>query len=277
MTLKGIVFSLLPLLSFSAMGQALPDFSSSNSDEAAEFLMREESSLRGRDQAPTPQRQASAPAFGRILGGDESLRIEQIDSELGVPLGSFTTADDKTRLGFAYYFNSDLKDLSTISTFEGVFARRLRKVWIEGSVSKTVGRYKEITRDNPKLPDFQRPLRSDEELENTDLLTIGLGLMYRTTYIQNLINSESFFETVGASLTYNNFKDNIRPETFSGLGFKADFGIHRRVSQTLHFGGRLTYHLASVKMPQEFDDQTSSERSLLVRWVGFGVDVGFYF
>lgn len=268
------------LLCSTAYAETMPDFSPSSSDDAAEFLRREETSLRGREtglqeRMSDTRARDQRPVFGRVLGGDESLRIDQIDSELGVPLGSFTTADDRTKIGFAYYFNSDLKDLSTISAFEGVFSRRLRKVWLEASIAKTTARFKEITRDNPSLPG---PGASEVEiLENTDLLTIGAGLMYRTTYIQNIFNSESFFETVGASLTYNQFDDNIRPDSFSGFGFKADFGIHTRVSQTLHFGARLTYQLASVKMPQEFDDQTSSERSLLLQWVGFGVDIGFYF
>lgn len=257
--------------------ETLPDYDPQNPEAANPFL-NEGSTSRNRDNARERMGDARARDdrgfVSKVLGGDESLRIEQIDSELGIPLGTYTTADDSSRVGIAFHFNSDLKDMAAISSFEAVFAKKLRKTWIEGSISKTVGRYSEVTENNTALPGV---LPANHSLENTDLLTVGLGLMYRTTYIQNLFNSDRFFETIGAALTYNQFDDAFRDETFQGFGIKADFGIHRRFSETFHFGGKLTYHLASVKYPSQFDGQSSNERASLIRWMGLGFDLGFYF
>jgi hypothetical protein len=254
--------------------QEFSDFDPNNPQATSPFLNPDNTTginqERPQSRPPGPQ----APLYRRVLGGDESLRIEEIDSERGIPLGTFSTADDRSRITASFSFNSDLKDLSTISSFQGAYAFRLRKTWIELSGSKTVARYNELTRENPSIPGANI---ANLELENTDLLSFGAGLLYRTTYIQNIFNGPSFFETVSAAITYNQFDDSVRSETYSGLGFKAEFGVHRRFSKNFHFGGKLSYHLASVQYPDEGNELTKSERSLLLTWMGLGFDLGFYF
>jgi hypothetical protein len=252
--------------------QEFTDFDPENPEATTRFL--EDDSSPPQTQAPAQPPVAQKPFYRRVLGGNENLRIEEIDSERGVPLGTFSTADDRSRISAAFSFNSDLKDLSTISSFEGSYAFLLRKTWIELSGSKTVARFNEITRNNPSLP---AAALTNIELENTDLLSFGAGLLYRTTYIQNVFSSPHFFETVSAAITYNQFDDSLRTETYSGVGFKAEFGIHRRFSKNFHFGGKIGYHLASVQYPEDDNELTKSQRSLLLSWMGLGFDLGFYF
>lgn len=249
--------------------QEFSDFDPQNPEASSPFLEEKASPT----QAPSTPKE-NKPLYRRVLGGDESLRIEEIDAERGIKLGTFSTAEDRSRISAAFSFNSDLKDLATISSFQGSYAFLLRKTWIELSASKTVARYNEITRNNPSLPAAGL---TNLDLEDTDLLSFGAGLLYRTTYIQNMINSAHFFETVSAAITYNQFDDSLRTETYSGFGFKADFGIHRRFSKNFHFGGKLSYNLASVQYPEEGNATTKSERSLLLTWLGLGFDLGFYF
>ncbi len=215
--------------------------------------------------------------FNNVFGGDQDLRIQQLDSEMGIRLGTFSTAEDRSKIGLAYTLNADLKDLTELSSFEASYSYRLQKTWLEFFVARTTAQFDQITENNPSLGALTPAANTDEEEPSTSLLNFGAGLMYRTTYIQNLIGGEGFFETIAAHLTYNQFDDSFREDNFSGLGFKADFGIHRRFSKNFHFGGRMTYQMASVKIPAAFEGETSSARSLLLRWMGFGVDIGFYF
>lgn len=215
--------------------------------------------------------------FNRVFGGDEDLRIQQLDSEMGIRLGTFSTSEDRSKIGLAYTLNSDLKDLTELSGFEASYSYRLQKTWLDFFVARTTAQFDQITENNPALGALTPAANSDEVEPSTSLLNFGAGLMYRTTYIQNLIGGEGFFETIAAHVTYNQFDDSFREESFSGLGFKADFGIHRRFSKNFHFGGRMTYQMATVKIPAAFEGETSSSRSLLLRWLGLGVDIGFYF
>ena len=111
---------------------------------------------------------------------------------------------------------------------------------------------------------LQRNLNTvSTDLLNSDasILELGFGYSYRTKYIQNLWSKTSVFETVHASVNYVTMFLSHSIVIASRPGFTAGFGVHNRISKGIHFGLKLSYHLASVKRAA-LADEKSSARSL---------------
>jgi hypothetical protein len=195
------------------------------------------------------------------------------DPVTGISTGTYDLKDDTGRYSVIYHFNSDLLEFTTISSFEFIYGIKKGFGWLDFSVSKSSARFDQVTNNNSALG------ASSLDLEESSLgiLTLGLGLSYRTNYIRHIFRSNTLYETVGASITYNQVDDSFRSETFSGEGLKADFGIHSRASESFHIGGKMSYNLIHTKKPLEFEGESSSSRSLLLSWVSFGIDFTFYF
>jgi hypothetical protein len=85
------------------------------------------------------------------------------------------------------------------------------------------------------------------------------------------------FTTTSAGIGYYSFDENFTGQSYGGPGLKTDFGLHRRSSRSVHYGVRMSYHLASVKRAEEVEGETSSQRALTLSWLTFGFDLSFYF
>lgn len=216
---------------------------------------------------------ARAQESSGMREGDETLSIPQIDEEIGIQLDSYTTDQDTTKASFGYMLSSNLKDAASLSTLEFTYSYKFKKVWLEGYIAQTSAKTKRFTDYNSRVGTPTAELLE----ETSDLTQFGFGAMYRTTYIQNIIPSDRLFETISAMATYNQFNDVISEQSYSGFGVKADFGIHRRLSPAWHIGGKLSYHLSTVKREAEFEEEKPNDRSLLLRWVSVGAELSFYF
>lgn len=208
-----------------------------------------------------------------VQAGDQELKLALVDAEAGVTLGTYSTAQDTTKASVGFLIHGNLKDAGSLSTYDFTFSHKWNKAWLEGYIGKTAANTRRISNYNRNI---DSPSEEDAE-ELSDLLQIGGGLMYRTTYIQNLLPSKAFFETISGMLTYNQYEDFITGESFSGPGIKADFGVHRRLSQRFHVGGKMSYNLASVKREAVEEGEGSTSRALLLRWISFGIDLSLYF
>jgi hypothetical protein len=195
------------------------------------------------------------------------------DAETGISKGVYNLENDIGRYSFLYHFNSDLLSFSTVSSLEFIYGIKKGFGWLDFTISKSSTRFDEVTENNPALG------TSTEELEQNSLgiLTLGIGLSYKTNYIRHLFRSSKLYETVGAFITYNQVDDSVRSESFSGEGIKVDLGIHNRTSESFHIGGKMSYNLIHVKKSIEFEGESSSSRSMLLSWVSFGLDFTFYF
>lgn len=208
-----------------------------------------------------------------MRNGDEALSIPQIDEEIGIQLDAYTTDKDTTKASLGYMMSSNLRDAASLSTLELTYSYKFKKVWLEGYLGQTSAKTKRFTDYNSSVGTPTADLLE----ENSDITQFGFGAMYRTTYIQNLIPSDRFFETISAMATYNQFNDVISEQSYSGFGVKADLGIHRRLSPAWHIGGKLSYNLSTVKREAEFEEEKPNDRSLLLRWVSVGVELSLYF
>jgi hypothetical protein len=204
---------------------------------------------------------------------DEELKIKNYDLERGVSLDSYSTNQDSLRASFMYNFNADLLDAMGVNGFEFQLAKKLDHAWWEFYVAQSGATFSEIAEDNAQFPGYTPDEIGEQKLTT---LSLGTGLSYRTSLIQTLFNSDNLFETVGAMVSYNSTKTELG-ESYAGPGMKADFGLHFRTSNSIHWGARFNYNLAQVKRSAEDYTESSSSRSLLLQWTTFAIDLSYYF
>ncbi|MDC1174537.1 hypothetical protein OAT67_04050 [Bacteriovoracaceae bacterium] len=227
----------------------------------------------------------STPTYSQPMGDISESDLEEIESlkseanirrrdlDTGIEMSDYNTSSDQNRASLLYHINHDASSITGVTTFEFNYAHRFEEYWLELTAAKTTAKFNEITKRNTEYSIYGDELSEQSE----DLTTIGAGFGLRNNWIQNLIPSPKIFSTTTAFLTYNQFKENFLSQSFSGPGLKADFGIHRRSSDSMHYGGKMSYNLAQVKRKASFDGETSSSRSLLLSWLSFAFDISFYF
>ncbi len=203
----------------------------------------------------------------------EGAVIKKRDSETGLFMKDYNTDSDQNRLSFLYHVNSDLTALTDVQTFEAIYAHRFNELWFELFGFRTTGNFKDLTANNPA-----EGAATEDILTSEDTVTaFGGSISYRDSWIGHLLDTEKIFTTTAAGIGWYSFNQTFRDKTYSGPGLKADFGIHRRSTRTMHYGVKMSYHLASIKRASEFDQETSSARAHTLTWLTFGFDLSFYF
>ena len=205
----------------------------------------------------------------------EGAILRKRDIETGLFLNDYNTEKDKNRIGFMYHVNSDFTALTDVQTFEAVYSHRFNEVWLELFGMRTTGIFKDLTENNSAEGGV-----SDELLTSEDTVTaFGGSISYRDSWIGHLLDTEKLFTTTTAGIGWYQYHQTFRDKTYSGPGLKADFGLHKRATRTMHYGLRMSYNLASVKRSMEEDEEgiPSSARSHTITWLTFGFDVSFYF
>lgn len=211
------------------------------------------------------------------LEESDNLILREKDSNSGLYDTTYETTLDTNRFSLLYRTNANIKKMDGLTSFEVIYARKLELFWAEIFFSKTNGRFESLASNNPNVT----PSSNDLDQSNVSIMTLGTGLSLRTTLVQDLLNSiintERFFETSSAAITYNSFKDSYQSKTFTGPGFRADYAIHYRAYPNFHFGPHFSYNLSVVKKPKEDGSEMANTRSLVLFWTTIGLDFSFYF
>ncbi|TNF01321.1 MAG: hypothetical protein EP326_04640 [Deltaproteobacteria bacterium] len=211
--------------------------------------------------------------YAETAEDNDELLTRERDEDTGLLREAYNIKQDSGRYSFLYHINADLKNAVDISTFEFIYGQKRDFGWLEFSIAKISGEFQELTENNAALGGESQDLQE----ESDGVLVLGVGLGWRTKYVRHLVAMDTLYETISAQVTYNQFDENFRGESFSGPGIKADFGIHKRTSEAFHFGVRMSYNLAHVKKAQEFEGHSSPARSLLLTWLSLGLDLTFYY
>jgi hypothetical protein len=264
-----ITLLFLIILIFSAEVQA--QYGSSNSLDETDLNALEAGS-------PPASKQV---VLSEIIEIDRGLLIDRRDDETGVNLDQYNIARDDTRYSLLLHFNANLAALTGITSFEFAYAKKLETAWMEFFISKATVSFTEVTSKNPNDLNLANLTDEDLDFNKSGLLTFGGGLAYRTTFIQNLVPSDRVFETVAGHLTYSQFSEPETEVKYAGWGVRADFGVHYRMNESFHIGGKMSYNLSTVRRSTEIDFNpetvTSAERSLALNWVSLGFDLSYYF
>lgn len=179
------------------------------------------------------------------------------------------TRDDKHHFSFTGNFNLDVSRFSDIVGFDLSYGYNFA---IGGSIEFI------ISKNNPLFTRVADPFEN-EELGNTkeDLLTIGLGLGWRSDLIQNIIPWERLFDTFTFYLTYNSFDELYFAKKYTGLGFRVDYLAKYRWTKLLHLGLKISYANAWTTREQEFENESRTDRRLNLGWMTLGLDIGLNF
>lgn len=204
----------------------------------------------------------------------DNVSIQERNENTGLLLKDFDTSKDQHRYGIQLQLNSHLNALTEIMGYEFSYGNKMDVGgWVEFLVSKISASFSQIATAHSGLASPSDTLDDTTE----DLMQLGLGLGYRTTLIQEFIDSRYFFETINVYATYNSLDENFTGQSYSGPGLRADYGIHRRVSKGTHYGIKLSYNLANVKRSALTDGESGKDRSLVLSWLGLSFDIALYF
>lgn len=202
-----------------------------------------------------------------------NLKTRERSEETGVLSQEYGILSDTSRLSALYHLNTTPTAAADLTSIELNYARKLKRAWLEFSYVQTSTTFAEVAENNT----IATSVTSDELLEGASTVTsLGIGLGYRTSLIQNFINSDRYFETISAMATYNSFSDSLIENSFKGFGLKTDFGIHKRISHSFHLGLKMSYNFATVQR-ESLEGEVSSDTSLNLNWMSFALDGSIYF
>ncbi len=182
----------------------------------------------------------------------------------------YDTRDDKHRFSLTGNVNLDLGSLLDIKGLDISYGYYFAVDGsIEGLISTNKPMYSRVADPNSMIA----PPNDIEE----DLLTIGLGLGWRSDLVQNLIPWERLFDTFTFYVTYNFFDELYSATKYSGAGFRVDYLLKYRWTKIFHFGLKTSYALAWTTRPEDFAGESRTDRRLNLGWMTLGLDIGLNF
>jgi|GEM_PF-1907776 len=206
-------------------------------------------------------------------GNKDDLVITSQDSDSGL-LTSYDVTNDDMKISFAYHINGNPRKAMEFTGVDfQLGAKFWPRTWILGFLQTARTKFRSVTQFNEKVP------VNNGAQEDTDetLLTFGAGMGYESTYIQDFLNWEKFFETINVMAGFARMREEFQNENFSGPGIRADYGVHYRMSKISHLGLRFNYNLYSVKRAESFVDEPQSRRHLMLSWATWALDFSIYF
>ena len=223
--------------------------------------------------------EANFKRYQGVLLEDEAL-IPGKNYTTGIIESDYYTQKDNFRMNFMALFNPNIRKLSSLTSLEVMAAKNFNWFWLEGFFSATSAQFSEIM-DNRSAPNFSNPdaegnFFRDENVEQK-LATFGFGMGHRSRWLQEFFNARDLFEHVAAYLTYHSLTDGGRNLNYAGPGFRADFGIHKRISSLFHIGVNLSYNLGIVDRDKITEAERKEDRTFVLSWISIGADLGFYF
>ena len=209
---------------------------------------------------------------------NESL-VSDLDDETGYESEDVFTGHDKNRLAAQAQFSYDWGKFMSIKGFQANYARKIGNFWFEGLVQSISGNFIDMAENQSAAATSNADAESNNfrPADTTaTALVIGLGVGHRFKIFQYFIPWQDMFETVNVYGTYNTFSDNFKNQDYTGYGFKADYGLHKRLGRSLFAGAKLSYNWATVKR-QLAENEISREGSLMLSWFSIAFELGYYF
>ena len=179
------------------------------------------------------------------------------------PLSAYAE-EKKHRLNLLAHVNQDFRVIGNIIALEAIYAYPLKSSWLEFFLQEVQGNFSEMAHAITPLGTNDQ---EQAESKNT-LFVFGGGFMDEGTWVQDLFDDKNLFTSASANLGFYILDDELTGKQFTGPGIKIDFGLYRRRQVKMHYGLKVNYHLAKV---------TNSSSKMLLSWLSFGFDLGFYF
>ena len=195
---------------------------------------------------------------------NDDIMLTEKNAKTGLYTNQHNTSNDYLRFTFQYQFNPNVElnqfnKIAAIQSLEFQIAQNVFPFW----------RAFFFGLSNFDLTQTTDLKFSDEKYEA--MISFGGGVSYRFRLFQNYFEDERYFETVHVFATYNMLNLTQTNEYYTGVGFRAEFGAHKRVNIRNHLGIKFAYHLAPLA------ENTQRKKQMTLSWVSFGVDWSYYF
>lgn len=196
--------------------------------------------------------------------------LKDLNSSSGVYSDSYYTKMDTGRLAFSYSHSLDIDDFIKIQSIDLTYMRAFSNSWQNFWWGL---QYKFTNADLEAVTD-EGASSQDDDLQTYSFL--GFGLAHRFQTISTLLDSDRMFEMVSFFINTVFHKDKLEDQTYTGIGYNADYSFSFRSSQQYFYGGKISYNWALVEKPQE-DNEALSSRSQAFGWTTIGFELGYIF
>jgi hypothetical protein len=209
---------------------------------------------------------------------DESM-IYNFNTQLGIKDQRKYTGRDSNRLTAAFHLAGDYEHLTEILGAEINYMSRSSKYdrfWWGAQIFQHKAHFRNITENSffggaNSEASFRRPSGTKDSL-----LGFGPGIGYRFKLFLDFLPTEDTFETVEVFLNALLLDESFIEEKYQGYGLSASYGLHKRTKTSFYYGGKFSYHVATVTR-RAIGDESESERSLSLGWLSIALDVGFFY
>jgi hypothetical protein len=205
--------------------------------------------------------------------------IYNFNTDLGIKDQRTFTGDDKNRLSLSFHVAGDYEHIYEILGGEVNYMTRSNeydRLWWGAQVFQHRAYFQNIT-ENVSIgganseASFQRPL----DVKDT-ILGFGPGVGYRFKLLLDFFNTEDTFESIDVFLNGIVLNESFSKERYQGFGLATSYGLHKRTQTSFFYGGKFSYHVASVTR-RAIGDESKSERSLSLGWLSVAFEMGFYY
>lgn len=215
--------------------------------------------------------------YKEVFLHEDSLLMEETDN--GLFADDFYTANDNNHFFLSYQFSSDYDEMNKVTSLEMGYQYKLSgftDMWFTGILKRTIAQYDAIAEELDSSSDSDADGSVTRFDAQQSLTTIGFGIGYRFRALTDFTKNPRFFETAYAVMNYNAHLDNKTAIKYNGYGMNMDYGLHYRISNTFHYGMKLSYNVVTVTREPK-DDEKKPDRSLVFGWTAIGFEIGYFY
>jgi hypothetical protein len=205
--------------------------------------------------------------------------IYDFNTDLGIKDQRQYTGTDKNRFTAALHIAGDYEHLYEIMGGEINLMRRTtayHQLWWGAQFFQHRAYFQNITQNSSvggtdSEASFHRPSDVKDKL-----IGFGPGVGYRFKLLLDFFQTEDTFESVDVFLNSIQLDESFIKQKYQGYGLTTSYGLHKRTQTTYFYGGKFSYHVASVTRAA-ISNESKSERSLSLGWLSIAFDFGFFF
>jgi hypothetical protein len=190
-------------------------------------------------------------------------------NELSIQSSSEYVPTLSNRLSLLAGVTPNPRQTTSLNSISATYSYKPSVYWYDFIFQSTTGLFQKMAMNNTAATQFLDYQIFDTRSTHT---LIGAGLMLDSKYSAVLFESEKWYETTSAYITYNMFKNSSLSNTYSGPGIDTKFTVCRKLSDLFAFGANLNYSLASVKRAATTATETSSQQSLTISYLTVGLE-----
>ncbi|MBF0314793.1 MAG: hypothetical protein HQK50_00415 [Oligoflexia bacterium] len=212
---------------------------------------------------------------------EDNLFISEKNLETGLLEKVYSIGEDKNHWNLFFQTNASVIKGPSLLAGDFLYGRNLDFCWLETAFSIVTAHFSALSTIPGRRSDNNyAEVNSSRSPDSAQLLfsaSLGPGYRFRFPEEVNILQIQNLFQNVAVYLSYNRLLDSVRDAEYDGFGFRADYGVHKRLSTRSHIGARFAYHFAEVSRPEMFSQESGKDRRLYLSWFTLGLDLAVYY